>query len=38
MSGGDYRKASHRIWEEMAAGWDGDGYRMPGMCLNVLAA
>jgi SAM-dependent methyltransferase len=24
VPGDDYRKASHRIWEEMAAGWEGD--------------
>jgi ubiquinone/menaquinone biosynthesis C-methylase UbiE len=24
VPGEDYRKTSHRIWEEMAAGWEGD--------------
>ena len=24
MPGDDYREASLRIWEEMAAGWEGD--------------
>jgi ubiquinone/menaquinone biosynthesis C-methylase UbiE len=24
VSRDEYRKASHRIWEEMAAGWEGD--------------
>jgi hypothetical protein len=62
VAGDEYRDASLRIWEEMAAGWlidaqdpqpgalsteiewrlrpyaEGDGYRGPGMCLNVLAA
>ena len=53
MPADDYRQASLRIWDEMAAGWEdhrgtvwrrlepyaeGDGYRLPGRCLNVLAA
>jgi hypothetical protein len=29
----EYRRASLEIWDEMAA-----DYRLPGMCLNVLAA
>jgi SAM-dependent methyltransferase len=28
VPGDDYRKASHRIWEEMAAGWEGHRRRV----------
>ena len=49
MPGDDYREASLRIWDDSrrVGEWlvdaferhaEGDGYHLPGMCLNVLAA